>query len=177
MLLLSSLIALLFTQPVLAVNENADACSLERGIISSDNAFTKSLTGTDFKITCAGALSQDLTKESIKSVLDSIGGLQEGVSKVIIDVSGVTSENHGINIVSDAGLTVLTGQLTNDASVKDGFAVTFRGEDPATNAGKVYAINVENRADITVKGEGRRGIRAVPTNTPTVMSIWLTMEE
>ena len=160
MLLLSSLIALLFTQPVLAVNENANACSLERGIINSDNAFTKSITGTDFKITCAGALSQDLTNESIESVLDSMGGLQEGVSKVIIDVSGVTSENHGINIVSDAGLTILTGQLTNDASVKDGFAVTFRGEDPATNAGKVYAINVENRADITVKGEGRRGIRA-----------------
>ena len=129
-------------------NENSALCSdIDRN-------------GDTFTVTCTGALLGNLTNESIMSVLDSIGGLQEGVSKVIIDVSGVTSENHGINIVSDAGLTVLTGQLTNDASVKDGFAVTFRGEDPATNAGKVYAINVENRADITVKGEGRRGIRA-----------------
>ena len=140
-------------------NENSQFCTIDRGTINAQRQFTPSSAGTDFKITCAGALSDDLTNASIQSVLDSLPGFEEGVSTVLLDVSGVTSKDHGIDFVSDALINVLTGQLTNDASVTDGFTVVLRGENPATNDGVVYDINVENRADITVQGHGRRGIR------------------
>ena len=158
--LLVVLIATTLPKISFSQDENSQFCTIDRGTINDQSQFTSSSSGTDFKITCAGALSGDLTNASIQSVLDSLSGFQEGVSTVLLDVSGVTSEDHGIDFVSDALLNIFTGQLTNDASVTDGFAVTFRGENPATNNGDVYDINVENRATILVQGEGRRGIRA-----------------
>ena len=161
------LCALTLPQTSFAENENSQACSMPvRGTIYVDQEgvpdIDESPLGPDYKITCTGALDGGLTNASIQSVLDSLTGFEEGTSKVLLDISGVTSKNPRIYFVSDAALNVLKGSLTNDDTVRDGWAVSVQGEDPATNDGTAYDVVVHNRAEeITVQGEGRRGVRVV----------------
>ena len=152
-LLLSSLVVLLLTQPVLAVDENTDDCSIERGIISSDNAFTMSVTGSDFKLTCSGQLSDKLTNESIEELLDFGPGFVAGTSKILLDLKGLEGEITSVSLHSDAALNIVTGTITTDADTEKGYrSVTF-GSSDASNP-----INVENQATITAKGAGTRAL-------------------
>ncbi len=153
MLLLSLLIAFLLPRPALSANENAEACSIERGLISSDNAFTASVTGRDFKLTCTGELSAKLNNESIQDLLDSRQGYVAGTSKVLIDLKGVSGETTSVAILSDAGLNVLTGTLTTDADTEVGSRAVLFGAVDANNP-----IKVENQATITAKGAGTRAL-------------------
>ena len=154
--------ALILPQTAQAVDENDSKCTLAGpGTIDDDGNFNLIPAGSDFKITCTGVLDGDLTNESIRSIeidLDS-RGYAAGTSKVLLDISGVTSQNPGIYFASVAALNILTGSLTNDGDRRDGFAVTVQGDDPANNDGTAYDVVAHNRATIIVKGKGRRGVR------------------
>ena len=156
--------ALILPQTAQATDENDNSCELSNlGIIDADGDFSEDPSGSDFKITCTGVLNGDLTNDSIDSIETLLAdrGYVPGTSKVLLDISGVTSQNPGIYFASVAALNILTGSLTNDGDRRDGFAVTVQGDDPANNDGTAYDVVAHNRADITVQGEGRRGVRVV----------------
>ena len=157
-MLLPLLIAFLLPKPALSQNQNVGNCSIALGIISSDGAFTASVTGRDFKITCTGNLSAKLTNESIMSLLDSRQGFVAGTSKVIIDLKGLSGETNRVAIRSDAGLTILTGTITTDDSTEVGYRAVNFSDDQG------QAINVENEATITTKGAGTEGLIVENTN-------------
>ena len=154
------------------VNSNSDNCTIVQGVIYGYDSSAGTPADIDpsdgpasigYKITCTGTLNWDLTNDSIRSVLSTEADeFVEGTTQYLLDVSGlVPNQNRGIEFVSDGALNVLTGTLTNDENLRDGWAVTVLGEDPATNDGTAYDVVAYNRADITVKGEGRRGVRVV----------------
>ena len=137
--------------------EGQPGCTLPpvRGTIDTDGDFTENAQGNDFQITCTGALSARLDNESIMSIDAAISnnpGFSVRTSKVLLVLTGETSESHGINFVSEVGLNILKGSLTNDADVTDGSAVSLMNGD--NNA--VLGINAENRADVTIEGAGRK---------------------
>ena len=70
------------------------------------------------KISCLGPLVADI-EGSIVNLLDSQTGYVAGQSKIILDVSGDTSERYGISVNSDAGTFILTGTIINDATKED----------------------------------------------------------
>ncbi len=155
------LCSLFLPQIAKSVNENEMFCQLEVGTINAGNQFTADLAGIDAKITCSGTLDPDtdLTNGSIMSLLEPYEESQfvAGKSKILADLSGITSEKHALYFESSAELNILLGSLTSDESRVDRSAITFEGISVDE---VVYDINVENRADILVKGDGRDALNA-----------------
>ena len=158
--------ALILPQTAQAVDENSNSdggttgCTLSGpGDIADDGtSFTLNASGSDFKITCVGALVDRLDNASIMSIeadLES-SGYDPGTSKILLDVNGVTSKDYRIAFVSVAGLNILTGDFTSDAFETDGVAISLMSEDDVDDVNYGTAINAENRAVVTVKGAGRK---------------------
>lgn len=101
--------------PALSDDENAGNCRVSRGVIDADSGFTESDTGQDYKITCTGQLSEKLTNDTIKTLLDSRQGFVKGTSRVVLDLSGVTGGPRSVSMKSDAALNIVTGTITTDA--------------------------------------------------------------
>ncbi len=138
-------------------------CSIERGTIDAENQFTAGSTGLDYKISCAGPLTRDITHSDIKEYIDDIDGREgpefvEGTSSVMIDIKGDTSEMYGLSGYSDAKTVILMGELTNSATVEDGKVIGVSAPNPNTNNGQNYDLNVENHATIKSQGNGRVGV-------------------
>ena len=151
--------ALILPHTARSADENGPPiCSIEQGMIDAQSEFTADSSGNDFKITCKGALADHLDESSIMSLLDSRGdAYQPGVSKMLLDLNGVTSDNHGLSFDVDGALNILTGQLNNNEDSKDGSAVWVYGETLGEDE-VAHDVNAENRATIVVKGDGRRAL-------------------
>ena len=157
---LAFLCSFIMPQTALSQDENGPPiCTLSNpGMIDGDGVFSEDPGGIDYEIKCAGTLESNLNEESIMTLLESTERFEEGKSKITLDITDVDNDDYSIYFVSDAGWTVLKGELTNGNSLEDYSAVGFNGENPVENEGMVYDINVENRAKIAVKGDGRRGL-------------------
>ncbi len=156
---LAFLCALLLPQNAMSADENVGVCTLATGTINSENEFMASATGQDAKITCTGEPAANLTNESIEQLLkpfeDTV--FVPGVSKVLVDFSGVTSEDKWVSFRSVAGLNIITGSWTNDATVIDRSAIEIYSPEPENNHSE-HALNVDTYATITAKGKGSRGL-------------------
>ena len=145
------LLAIAMPQPSLA--QTTAPCKIEKGTVDDENAFTEDESGTDFKISCLGLPAADADiPESIKTLLDAQSDYEEGTSKVILEVRGDTRETEGISFDSDAGKLILRGAITNDATVTDKEVVLVETSEAARN------LDVESHADITARGDGRKGL-------------------
>ena len=162
--------ALILPQTVQAADENVDndppGCIIERGTITTSPQSATFAAGStdadiDFKITCTGALHAHLDKGSIEALFvkraaetkadNNTAAYDPEESITMIDLSEVTG--NGLSFALDPATAILKGMLTNGDSITDGAAVWAY-----TEADDTHNINVENRADITVKGLGRRAI-------------------
>ena len=154
------LFLLTVAMPQLALAQN-DPCSIEKGTVDDDNAFTEDESGTDFKISCLGlpAADADITA-NIKTLLDAQSAYQEGESKVILEVRGDTREKQGISFNSDAATFILRGAITNDTTVEDDQVVVVETSEAALD------LDVESHAAITARGDGRKGL-VVKNNNST----------
>ena len=146
------LFLLTVAMPQLALAQN-DPCSIEKGTVDDDNAFTEDESGTDFKISCLGlpAADADITA-NIKTLLDAQSDYEEGTSKVILEVRGDTREKQGISFNSDAATFILRGAITNDTTVEDDQVVVVETSEAAQD------LDVESHAAITARGDGRKGL-------------------
>ena len=156
--------ALILPQTAQAADENVSTdggttgCTLAGPGTITNGVFTPNESGSDFKITCVGALSDRLDNASIMSIEADLEsrGYDPGTSKILLDVDGVTSGDYRIAFVSVAGLNILTGDFTSDAFETDGVAISLMSEDDVDDVNYGTAINAENRAVVTVKGAGRK---------------------
>ena len=146
-------------ETAMSADENGPPiCNIEQGMIDAQSEFTADSSGNDFKITCKGALADHLDESSIMTLLDSRGdAYQPGVSKMLLDLNGVTSDNYGLSFDVDGALNILTGALTNNEDKIDGAAVWVYGETLGEDE-VGHDVNAENRATIVVKGDGRRAL-------------------
>ena len=135
-------------QPVYA---QTDPCTILQGTIETDNTFTESTTGTDFKITCTGELSA-IEATTLKALLDGEGGYTPSQSTVIIDVSGTSGSTQGFEINTDAEKTILIGTIEDDEAATDGSVVSVR------EVGSQDNVDFESQATISSVGDGRIGL-------------------
>ena len=175
----SAILALTFALQILLplpAQAQDDLCSIAQGTIDSDNVFTQSSTGSDFKITCEGQLTADVNANTFKALLmNEEPDYTASQSKVIIDISGVSTNTHGITINSDAEKTILTGEITNDDTVTNGSVVSVNEGDPGSD-GVSDDVIFESQATIISEGNGRFGLRARFDSENANASSELTLE-
>ena len=153
-------VQLVVPQPVLA--QDCTASAQNTTATGNETTDTDSTNGVDFEITCEGELDEDFvvnTQVHLGDEADDEFDYDESESSVIIDVSKVDGNSHGITIRSDAGKTVLTGSITNDDTAPEQDSVVSVSEvDPAD--GPLYDVIFESRATIGSDGDGRTGLSA-----------------
>ena len=138
-------------------------CSIEKGMVGDDNAFTEDESGTDFKISCLGLPDEEAVPitDSIKTLLDAQEDYEEGESKIVLEVRGDTREKQGITFNSDAATLILRGAIINDVTVF--FKVTDNESDEVVlveTSDAEQNLDVESHMDITARGDGRKGLVA-----------------
>ena len=157
-LVLPLLFLLTVAMPQSALAQTTDPpapCSIEKGTVDDENVFAEDESGTDFKISCLGLPDADAKlTTSINALLDAEEDYEEGESKVVLVVRGDTREKQGITFNSDAATLIFEGAITNDTTVKDDQVVVVETSEAAQN------LDVESHADITARGDGRKGLVA-----------------
>ena len=135
------------TLPKTAFSQSQDCAAPVRGSVSGSAAFDLGAAGDDYKIVCDSAADLDSINRLVAGITTLVSS-----SKILIEISGENSGQGLSFLVPDAKI-ILDGMLTNGDSITDGAAVWAY-----TEAADTHDIVVENRADITVKGLGRRAI-------------------
>lgn len=152
---------LLLPQSVLAQEENKKPCTIEQGTIGANDLFDKNTPGNDFQITCEGELdSEAIATDTFKTLLDNKEDYSQFSSKVIIDVSGVTSDLEGITIESIAEKLILKGSISSDDEVTDGSVVSVSNGGTGESEDD---IDFKSTATIASEGMGRHGIEVIST--------------
>ena len=154
-------VQLAIPQPVQAQDCTASAQNtIDTGNETTD---TDSSNNVDFEITCEGGLDENFvvdTQFHLGDKAEDEFDYDESESRVIIDISKVDGNSHGITIRSDAGKTTLIGTITNDETVPDEGSVVSVSEVVPADGEPLYDVIFESRATIGSEGDGRTGLSA-----------------